>query len=253
MGRKGSSKHLKRLPAPAFWPIHRKEFKWVSKPKPGPHKKDRSFPLLLILREMLGLARTRREAHRLLSDKQVKVDGVARSEDNYPAGLMDVVEIPIIEKSFRILPIHRKGWGLHPIGDEEKGFKLCKIMNKTNVKGGNLQLNLHDGRNILLNIGDPENMGKDVYKTHDVLKIGIPRSEILNHLPFDVGVLAIVENGKNRGRRGEVVAIEKGEAPHQSIVTLRDLEGDQFKTVLDYVFPVGKDEPWISLPEEAKE
>ncbi|MFX0075991.1 MAG: 30S ribosomal protein S4e, partial [Candidatus Hermodarchaeota archaeon] len=36
MTRKGGSKHLKRLPAPSSWPIHRKEFRWVVKPRSGP-------------------------------------------------------------------------------------------------------------------------------------------------------------------------------------------------------------------------
>jgi len=253
VGKKGGPKHLKRLPAPVFWPIHRKEFKFVLKPKPGPHGKDRSFPLLLILREMLGLVKNRKEAKRLLSERHVKVDGVIRLKDNYPVGLMDVVEIPIIKKAFRILPIRRKRLGLHVIGEGEKGFKLSKIMNKTNVSGGNLQLNLHDGRNILLKIVDSKNMVDDVYKTHDVLKIGIPSSEIVSHLTFSTGVLAIVEDGKNVGRLGEIMAIETGGSSRPSIVTLKDIEDDQFKTIIDYVFPVGKDELWISLPEEVKE
>jgi len=252
MGKKGGSKHLKRLPAPTFWPIHRKEFKWVIKPKPGPHKKHRSFPLLLILREMLGLANNRKEAHHLLSEKHVKVDGVIRRKDNYSVGLMDVLEIPFINKAYRILPMRRKGLGLHNIDEEEKSFKLCKIMNKTYLRGGNLQLNLHDGYNILLKINDPNSAVEDVYKTHDVLKIGIPGSEILDHLTFNVGVLAIVENGKHVGRWGEIVAIEKRETFHPSIITLKDLEDNQFETILDYVFPIGKDEPLISLPKKVK-
>ena len=31
MGKKGKTARLKRKPAPAFWPIHRKELPWVSK------------------------------------------------------------------------------------------------------------------------------------------------------------------------------------------------------------------------------
>ena len=136
MGKKGGSKHLKRLPAPTFWPIHKKEFKWVIKPKPGPHMKDRSFPLLLILREILGLAKNRKEAKRILSENHVKIDGVIRKKDTFSIGLMDVLDIPIIKKSYRILPMRRRGLGLHVIDGEEKDFKLCKIMNKTVVKGG---------------------------------------------------------------------------------------------------------------------
>ena len=253
MGKKGGSKHLKRLPAPTFWPIHKKEFKWVIKPKPGPHMKDRSFPLLLILREVLGLAKNRKEADRILSENNIKVDGVIRNKDTFSLGLMDVLDIPILKKSYRILPLRRKELGLHLIDGEEKNFKLCKIMNKIVVKGGISQLNFHDGRNILLRKSDPEQITESLLKTHDVLKINIPNFQILDHLSLDIGVFAIVEHGKNMGRWGEVIAIEKKENLRPLIVTLKDLEDDQFKTILDYVFPIGKNEPWISLPEEVKQ
>ena len=252
MGKKGGSKHLKRLSAPDFWPIHKKEFKWVIKPKPGSHMKDRSFPLLLILREILSLAKNRKEAKCILSENHVKVDGVIRKKDTFSIGLMDVLDISIINKSYRILPLRRKGLGLHVIDETENDFKLCKILNKTIVKEGISQINLHDGRNILLRKNDPEQVTENIFKTHDVLKIDLPNSQILDYLSFDVGVFAIVENGKNIGRWGEIIAIEKKGALRPSIVTLKDLEDNHFKTILNYVFPIGKNKPWISLPEAVK-
>lgn len=250
MGKKGGSRHLKRLPAPAFWPIHVKEAQWVSRPNPGPHKKDLSFPIILILREMLGLARTRKEGLRILTEGHIKVDGVIQRDDKYPVGLMDVVEIPTVKKAFRILPKPKKKLGLHLINEEEKEFKLCKIMNKTSVKGGNLQLNLHDGRNILIRVADSKHPVEDVYKTRDVLKIKIPGSEILEHLNLEEGIISIVENGKNVGRWGKIVEVEERFDSTRSIVTLEDSQGEKFKTTLAYVFPIGRDESWISLSEE---
>src|SRR4030042_1686301 len=151
MAKKGGSKHLKRLPAPANWPIHRKEFKWVAKPKPGPHSVERSLPLLLIVREILGFVKTRNEAKIMLSAGQIKVDGRVIREDDYPVGMMDLIEISSIKKSYRILPSH-KGLKLHTLQGNEKDFKLCKIVSKTTAKGGHLQLNLHDGKNVLVKI-----------------------------------------------------------------------------------------------------
>lgn len=253
MGKKGGSKHLKRLYAPSFWPIHRKEFKWSTKPKPGPHKNDSSFTLLLVLRELLGIAKTRREAHQILSKGHVKVDGVIRRETNFPVGLMDVIEIPEMVKAYRLLPTPKKRLTLHDINVEEQDFKICKIINKVNIKGADIQLNLHDGRNIVIRIADPKQPKEDVYKTRDVLKIKIPQSEILDHLTFQEGISALIENGKNMGRWGEIVNIEHRIASHPSIVTLKDLEGNEFKTIVDYVFPVGTDAPWISLHERVEE
>jgi small subunit ribosomal protein S4e len=201
---------------------------------------------------MLGLVKNRKEARRLLSERHVKVDGVVRRNDNYPVGLMDVFEIPVTKQIFRILLKRRHGLSLHSISEDEKEFKLCKITNKSTVRGGNVQLNLHDGRNLLLKINDPMNPLEDEYKTHDVLKLEIPSSEILDHLPFSVGVFAVVEKGKNVGRWGKVIAIEKEVSLRPSIVTFKDFEDNEFKTILDYVFPIGKDQPWISMPKEVE-
>ena len=250
MGRKGGKHHLKRLPAPAFWPVHRKEFKWVVKPRPGPHKISRCIPLLLIVRDMLKLAKTRREAKFLLSEGHVMVDGRVRRDDDYPVGLMDVIDIPSIKKAYRVLPAPKKGLVLHPITGEEREFKLCQIVDKTSVKGGHLQINLHDGRNILLRVTDPRNPKEDVYDTHGTLKIQIPNTEISAYLKLEEGVIAMVTGGKNMGRWGEVVKIEKREGPYSPTITLKEDEGNQFKTIIDYVFAIGKGMPWISMPGE---
>ena len=250
MGRKGGKSHLKRLPAPALWPIHRKEFKWVVRPRPGPHNMNQCLPLLLIVRDMLKLAKTRREAKFMLSEGRVKVDGQVRRDDDYPVGLMDVLEIPLLKKAYRVLTAPKRGLILHPITGDEWEYKLCQIVNKTSVKGGHLQLNLNDGRNILLKVADPRNPVEDVYETHGTLKIQLPNAEISDYLNLEEGVLAVITGGKNIGRWGEVVKIERMEGPYTPNITLKDEREDQFKTIFNYVFVIGKGMPWISMPEE---
>lgn len=249
MGRMGGSKQLKRMPAPAFWPIARKNAKWTVKPTPGPHPIERSLPLLLIIRDILDLAKTRREAKLILLEGNVRIDGKIRKGEDYPVGLMDVIEIPAINKTYRLLPTPKKGLNLHIIKGEETGFKLCKIVNKVTIKGGHLQLNLHDGRNILVKTVDSRNPAEDIHTTSDVLKLKIPEQEVLGHLKLDAGVLALVTGGKNIGRLGRVVKIAEDKESPSSAITLVDDKETQFETVIDYVFPIGRGEPWISLPE----
>ena len=161
MGKKGGKRHLKRKPAPKFWPIHRKEFVWVVRPKPGPHPTSRCMPLALIVRDILGFAKTRKEAKTIISQGKIKVNGKLQLEELFPTGLMDVISIPEMKKTYRILP-SEKGLFLHSIGSEEALFKLCRIENKTVIKGGRLQLNLHDGRNILVQVEDSQKPEGDV-------------------------------------------------------------------------------------------
>ena len=245
----GSKHHLKRLPAPGFWPIHRKAHQWIVKPQPGPHSQDRCLPLLLVVREMLQIARTRREARRLLSRGNIRVDGRIRRNDDFPVGIMDVIEVPAMQKSYRVLPSQRRGLTLHSIPDQEKDFKLCQIVNKTCIKGGHIQLNLNDGRNVLIRVANPQDSREDVYHTFDTLKIQIPDTEIMDSLKFEEGAIAIVTSGKNIGRWGEIKQIER-RGGHRSAITIQDEKDNQFKTIMSYVFLVGKGMPWISMLRE---
>ena len=253
MGKKGGSTVLKRKPAPRSWPIHRKEFVWIVKPSPGPHSLETCLPLAIILRDILGIAKTKREAKIIASQGKVHVDGKIRWEDSFPAGLMDVVSLPEAGKDFRILPSH-KGLILHPITREEAGFKLCRIENKTVVKNGHIQLNLHDGSNILVKVADPKNPQEDVYDTFDTVKISLPERQILQHVKMKENVFAIVTGGKNMGKYGKVVEIEKpkGKKRRDAIVTIEDGKGNRYQTILNFVFALGETGSLISLPEASQ-
>ncbi len=251
MARMGGKRHLKALAAPRFWPILRKEYKWVVKPSPGPHPIERSIPLLLIVRNILGYAKTAREARRLIAEGHFKVDGRVRRNYKYPVGLMDVIEIVDTQEYYRVIPVPIKVMDLIKIDKEEARFKLCRIENKTTVKGGHIQLNLHDGRNILIRVSDPQNPEEDVYKTLGTLQVTIPEQEIMKYIPLKEGVIAIISGGRNVGRVGRVISIQRGMRRYRSIVTLEDKHGNKFQTSLDYLFPIGEEEPLIKLPEGA--
>ncbi len=250
MGKKGGKKHLKRKPAPSFWPIHRKELVWTFRPKPGPHPTSSCIPLALIIRDLLGFAKTRKEAKAIISQEKILIDGKVQREELFPAGLMDVISVPEAGKAYRILP-SEKGLTLHPIEKEEVGFKLCRIEGKTVVGGGHIQLNLHDGRNFLIRVEDPKKPEEDVYRSMDTLKMSVPDQGIVEHIKFAEGASAIIIGGKNVGRHGKIVVVEgrAGQKRRNQLVTIEDASGKRFQTILDFVFVVGDAEPCISLPE----
>jgi small subunit ribosomal protein S4e len=251
LGKKGGKKHLKRKPAPKFWPIHRKEFVWAVRPKPGPHSTSRCIPLALIVRDILGLAKTRKEAKTIISQGKIKVNGKLQLEELFPTGLMDVISIPEMKKTYRILP-SEKGLILHSIGSAEALFKLCRIENKNVIKGGRMQLNLHDGRNIQVQVQDPRKPEEDAYQTLDVLKTSIPSQEITAHLKLSEGIHAIIVGGKNVGKYGKIATAEKrlGQKRRDSLVTIEGKNGNRFQTTLNFIFITGDTQPWISLPED---
>ncbi|MEM1541479.1 MAG: 30S ribosomal protein S4e [Ignisphaera sp.] len=248
MAKKGMSQHLKSLTAPTFWPILRKEYVWVIKPNPGPHPLNRCIPLLILIRDVLKIAENAREAKRVIFDGNVYVDGIVRRDYKFPVGLMDIVKISKADKSIRIVPYPVKYLWYVNIPEEEARLKLVRIENKTLVKDGNIQLNLHDGRNIVIKRFQSEPIN---YKTYDTLLIEIPSQTIIKHIPLEVNKLAIVIDGRNVGRIGKIININErtGMKRKHALITLEDLSGHRFQTILDYVMVIGEEKPLIKLYE----
>ncbi|MHA1965011.1 MAG: 30S ribosomal protein S4e [Candidatus Thorarchaeota archaeon] len=246
MARRGQKKHLKRLPAPRHWPIKRKEAKFTTRVIPGPHPKEHCLTLALLLREVLGYAENMREVKAILSSGEIRVDGEIRKDGRFPIGLMDVVEIAPSGERFRLLPKLKGGLRLVSIDDAEAKFKLCRIETKTMVKGGKVQLGLHDGRTLLL----PEGENPSDYQTLDTLKVGIPTQKLMKTIGLAKGAYAVVSRGKNVGIEGKILEIEKRLGTHASTVTLQDPDGNKFQTALEYVFVLGKSKSEVTL--EAK-
>ncbi len=246
MTRRGPKKHLKRYPAPRHWPIKRKENKFTTRVIPGPHAKEHSLTLALVLREVLGYADNMREVKAILSSGQVKVDGQTRKDPRYPVGLMDVISITSSGEQFRLVPKIRGGLRLVRIDDSEAKYKLCRIENKTMIKGGKVQLGLHDGRTFVL----PEKEKPSNYGTLDTLKLEIPEQKLVGSMQLEKGMYAIVSRGKNIGIEGKILEIERRIGTHASTVTLEDPEGNRFQTALEYVFVIGKNKPEVSLQTE---
>ena len=249
MGKKGKTARLKRKPAPAFWPIHRKEAPWIVKPSSGSHSLHKCLPMTLILRDMLGVAQTRREGKLILAQGKVLVDGKVRKQDDSPVGLMDVISIPEMNTYYRLMPSH-KGLILAPISKEEANIKLVRVEDKTAVSNG-VQIALHDGSNILIKVADPKNPIEAKYETFDILKITYPDKQVTETLKTKEGNLAIITGGKNIGKQGKIVEIEKAEAKkrRQALVVIEDAQGTRYQTIMDFVFSIGEAAPMINTLE----
>ncbi len=233
------SKHLKRLAAPRVLRIHRKEHKLTIRAAPGPHQLEVAIPLGLIVRDYLRLCDTYKEARKIVSNGDILVDGVKRKNFKFPCGLMDVISIPKMRKNIRILFDRNGKLTLVPISESDAEWKLCRIQNKTIVKGKKVQLNLHDGKNKLVE--------KDEYKTGDVLKISFKESKIDEVYRFDKGTVSMIIGGTHIG---EIANIDEIQIVASSKPNLAKMKGEkEFSTIAEYVFPIGKTKPVIELPE----
>jgi len=230
-------KHLKRLPAPRSWKITRKEYVWAYKPRPGPHGAAQAIPLAMALRDMLRVAGNAREAERLVFSRSVLVDGRVVTDPKFPVGLMDVLTLVSTKESFRMILDARGKLTLLPIESAEAAWKLCRVRGKSMVRGGKFQVQLHDGRTILL--------PKSEYTTGTTLKVALPLQSVIAALPMAEGNIALLTGGQHAGELVHVARVEKTRNPRANVVHFQ--EG--FSTVVDYVFVVGTQTPEIRVPE----
>ena len=229
--------HQKRLSAPKTYKIPRKIFKWTVKPSPGPHNKN-AVPLLIVVRDYLQLADTAREARRIIASGEILVDGVPRKDYKFPVRLFDVIQITKLNKSYRMV-FDEKGRYV-PIEIEDDNLKLYKIVNKTMVKGGKIQLNLFDGTNVL---------GDNSFKTKDSILMEIPEKKIVDHLPFEIGALVMITGGTHAGEIGRIKDYKVVRSSSPNLVTV-EVEGKELTTIEDYIFVIGKkddEKPVIDL------
>jgi small subunit ribosomal protein S4e len=173
-------------------------------------------------------------------EKHVKVDGKTRTDPNFPAGFMDVVEIPKSGDQFRLVFDTKGRYVLHRIDDEEKKFKLCRVKRVEVSNKGIPFIVTHDGRTI--RYPDPS------IKVNDVVKVEIATGKILDFVKFDAGKLAMITKGRNTGRVGTIVSVERHPGSFD-IVNVRDAAGHSFSTRQENVFIIGSGEtPVITLP-----
>jgi small subunit ribosomal protein S4e len=222
---------IKRLAHPLA--KRKKEAKFIVAPR-GPHPLERSIALATLLRDYLGYVETYKEAKKVIKQGKIMVDGRVIKDHKFGVGVFDVIEIPDMKKVFRILPKKEK-LEVVEISENEAKLKLCKIVGKRAVKGGRIQLNLHDGRNILAD---------NSYNTQDSLLIELPSQKIVSHFPLKEKMLGFVFAGKNAGKIGVIEKIERGWRLNR---VLMKNEEEEFWVPFKNLIVVGESEPAITV------
>ncbi len=232
------SNHLKRLVAPESWRIPKKVQKFVMKTAPGPHNAG-GLPVGVWLREHIGIAQNASEVKKILHQRDVLVNGRPCRNPQIGLGVFDIVSIPKLGKHYRIQLDKLGNLISVEIPEESAKTRLCKIRNKTVIKGGRVQLNLAFGANILAD---------NTYKAKDsvVVTLGDPKSgedrfRIIDHFPFAEGNVAMIVGGKHSGKIGRIVEITRTASSVPNRVVLMDDSADErFETIEEYVFMVGR-------------
>ncbi|MHB1867336.1 MAG: 30S ribosomal protein S4e [Nitrososphaerales archaeon] len=239
MAKKSGSLKVKRSTVPAFWQIARKDKRFVVRTAPGPHPKSYSYPLLVVLRDILGLAKTRREAISVLANGQIKVDGRVVKSEAFPIGLMDVIDLTNVGKSYRMVPSYGR---LVPveIAENEKDLKLCMVKSKRTARGAKIGYGLHDGRIIF-----PE--AEVDIKPGDGCVIKIPTQEFQGSFRLNKGNLALLIKGERSGEVATVEDVKAGTYQRGAIATIRFANGTTSELTTAVLLPLGKQQPEITI------
>merc|ERR1711934_915365 len=197
---RGPKKHLKRLNAPKHWMLDKMGGTWAPRPSTGPHKLRECLPLILILRNRLKYALTKKEVSQILMQRLVKDDGKGR------------------------FVLHRLNSKQH---HEENKFKLCKVQRVSVGAKGVPYIGTHDGRTI--RYPDP------LAKNYDVVKVDLSTGKAQDVIKFEVGATCVVTRGQNQGRIGTITGREKHIGSFE-IVHIKDSKGRSFATRIGNVF-----------------
>src|SRR3989344_5551412 len=123
--------HITRHNTSKRWPIPRKGTKYLVFPSRG---NNDSIPLLIIMREILGIVKTRKELKKILNENKILVNGRIIKEDKTSLALFDVISIGSLNKNYKLIFSDKGKFSLVEIKDNEASSKICKIIGKNMLK-----------------------------------------------------------------------------------------------------------------------
>jgi len=160
--------HQTRKSSSTKLPIERKGTKYIARARSNI---SNSVPVVIAVRDMLKLAKTAKEARKMIKEKLLKINGRVVKDYRESIQLFNILEA---DKFYELSILPTKKFFFRPV--QSKGERLCKVLNKRIVKKGLTQINLHDGTNILtkdkINTGDSVYLGFDskIKKSASLLK-----------------------------------------------------------------------------------
>ncbi len=178
--------HVKRQSAMKKLPIPRKGTKYIAR---ALSNVSNSLPVVIAVRDMLHLAHTASEVKKMIIQKMLKINGRVIKDQRESVSLFNILEAG---KSYKLSLLPTGKFTLEEAKD--KSIRLCKVINKKLVKKNSIQLNFHDGSNLI----SKENIqvGDSVYLDS--------AGKIKKHVALEKGKEAMIISGKYIGQKGKI-------------------------------------------------
>jgi len=189
--RQKNNMHLKRKTIPKLWPVQRTGSKYLAVPS---HNQSSSISLIVLMRDVMEIVKTKKEMKKLLNEKKINVNGKPVREPGYSISLFDTLSLPSIGKHYRAV-LKNKRMSLEEIKSGESAQRIYKIIGKKILPGKKVQINFSDGKNLL----SPEKI-----KAGDFALVDNSKNKIVKIIPLEKDTKVIAIAGKHIGKSGKI-------------------------------------------------
>lgn len=189
--------HIKKTKMPTSWPVPRKGRgkRFVAVPS---HAGYKGISILFLLRDVLKIVKTRKEARYMTLSGMVKVNNKVRKDENFPVQVFDSLNLEKAKLNYRLQIVNRK-FALIEVNEKEIAIKIVKIGGKKVLGKDKIQMNLDDGQNFIT---------KEGFSVGDSVLLNTRKNKIERILPLKKGANVEIVSGKHAGERGELKDFE---------------------------------------------
>jgi small subunit ribosomal protein S4e len=233
-------RHISRLASPRSWQVARKATKWIAKPMPGPRTKAEGIPLVVLLRDVVGMIENQRELKYLINTKQILVNGKLYRETRFPVGLFDVISFPTVKKHYRVVLTTLGKLQASEISDKEANMLLLQVNEKTSIKGGKLQINLSNGWNVLTD-------SKTKIKVGESVLFDLKKKKITENFRFSNGAQVYFVRGKRAGHSATFKSLKETGVLRRQKIAVLELGKETIESSLNNLITVGAKKASITV------
>ncbi len=220
--------HIKRKSAPVIWGVPRKGTKYLVR---SSHEVYNGIPLIIVLRDLLKQVENTKEAKKVIADKKIQINSKEIRDLKYPVMIFDSLSFPQSNKHFRAV-IKNKRVSFIEINESQSKKRVYRILNKKVLKNKKIQLNLDNGKNILVD---------KKFDVGDFVIFDNKANKILEAIKVKVGLEMVAVEGKHLGKTGFIQSIE--ESGEKKILNLKNKKtGEEFQVDLDNGYLIYRDE-----------
>lgn len=224
-----NTRHLKRNSMPKSWPIKKKNITFVVKPNSGSHKLKYVTPLVIILRDVLKLALTSKEAKFIVNNKNILVNSKKILDIKYPVGLFDILEIKELSKKYMVL---FDTFGKIRLIDQKEDILFLKVSGKKVISKDKFQLNFMNGFNLLV-----DKKVFDSIKVSDSISFDFVKNKIISVINLKENNYVYIFDGKFIGNIAKIRGFKSYNGLAEDVINI-ELKDENHSTAKKYCFAI---------------